>query len=157
MLRVAYFNDLNMCNAMMMQGFQPCQLQLLPWIIFLFQSEQAQNSSFLDPHVAQHLFVLVSLVLLLPRVALCSNAAAVTVTRVLPTVLPSSRCTLLALESRSFSLPSLYLTCDHHTPLSTPASCQFAFSNVLSCNIWNMDIRPFSFLYLIVIFHFRVW
>ncbi|XP_044067693.1 ankyrin repeat and SAM domain-containing protein 1A isoform X11 [Siniperca chuatsi] len=42
-----------------------------------------------------------SAVLLLPRVPLCLNAAAVTVTRVLPTALPSSRCTLLALESRS--------------------------------------------------------
>ncbi|XP_031727546.1 ankyrin repeat and SAM domain-containing protein 1A isoform X6 [Anarrhichthys ocellatus] len=47
-----------------------------------------------------------SAVLLPPRVPLCSNAAAVTVTRVLPTVLPSSRCTLLALESRSFSFLS---------------------------------------------------
>ncbi|XP_074536476.1 ankyrin repeat and SAM domain-containing protein 1A isoform X3 [Halichoeres trimaculatus] len=55
-----------------------------------------------------------SAVLLLPRVPLCSNAAAVTVTRVLPTVLPSSRCTLLALESSSpqrssFRIPSCEL------------------------------------------------
>ncbi|XP_037622108.1 ankyrin repeat and SAM domain-containing protein 1A isoform X4 [Sebastes umbrosus] len=53
-----------------------------------------------------------SAVLLPPRVPLSSNAAAVTVTRVLPTVLPSSRCTLLALESRS--------TPWRWTPICTP-------------------------------------
>lgn len=44
-----------------------------------------------------------------PRVPPRSNAAAVTVTRAPPTVLPSSRCTPLAPESRSFS----FLACTH--------------------------------------------
>lgn len=66
--------------------------------------------SFLKP-----VFVFVFLVLLPPRVHLRSNAAAVTVTRVLPTVLPSSRCTLLALESRSSSfLPSIWASAITH-------------------------------------------
>lgn len=54
---------------------------------------------------------------------LCSNAAAVTVTRVLPTVLPSSRCTLLALESRSFSfLSSIQPVITTHICLHTSPS-----------------------------------
>lgn len=94
-------------------------------LILCFSGSKQTNKSLFVPILSLYstfykiVFVLVFLVVLLPRVHLCSNAAAVTVTRVLPTVPPSSRCTLLALESRSFSNPFLFYTCDHHICLHT--------------------------------------
>lgn len=94
-------------------------------LILCFCGSKQTNKSLFVPILSLYstfyktVFVLVFLVVLLPRVHPCSNAAAVTVTRVLPTVPPSSRCTLLALESRSFSNPFLFYTCDHHICLHT--------------------------------------
>lgn len=74
------------------------------------------------------------------------NAAAVTVTRVLPTVLPSSRCTLLALESRSFSFLSSIKTCDHCASALTPklALPYFSVSAVIKV--------PRNTFFLVIIF-----
>lgn len=77
---------------------------------------------------------------------LCLNAAAVTVTRVLPTVLPSSRCTLLALESRSFSFLSSMKTCDHRASADTPKTRPPSFSVFVV-----IKVPPSTFLYSICI------
>lgn len=140
-------------------------------LILCFCGSKQTNKSLFVPILSLYstfykiVFVLVFLVVLLPRVHLCSNAAAVTVTRVLPTVPPSSRCTLLALESRSFSNPFLFSTCDHHiclhtnlTPLSPLPLIAFTV-RVPQCTfllyyyiILFIHLPPFPFLFHSLVF-----